>query len=158
MKTLPDYEIQSYGNDDRLPVEAETLFARELEDSRKPLPAERVDCGDWQFTCVCAVTPESHVLGGIHLDIGPINFGPLANEKLAFIEGVFVHPEYRRCGVGTTIMTKAIDVARNAGCLHMRCNVRWDNLAGIALYRKCGFALTDITDEGGGEYFVVKPL
>jgi len=153
--TIPSYDVRSYRNEDRLPEEAESLFAKELEDSRRPRPADR---GDWQFACVCAVTPESHVLGGVHLDIGPMNFGPLAKEKLAFIEGVLVRPEYRRCGVGTTIMRKAIDVARNAGCLHMRCNVRWDNLAGIALYKKCGFALTDITDEGGGEYFVVKPL
>jgi len=158
MKTLPKYEIQAYSNDDCLAVEAETLFARELEDSRKPLPSNRSDCGAWQFACVCAVTPEGHVLGGIHLDIGPINFGPLAKEKLAFIEGVLVRPQYRRSGLATVIMEKAMDIARNAGCLHMRCNVRWDNLAGIALYRKCGFALTDITDEEGGEYFVVKPL
>jgi ribosomal protein S18 acetylase RimI-like enzyme len=138
--------------------EAESLFAKELEDSRKPLPADRAVYGDWRFAYVCAVTPERHVLGGVHLDIGPINFGPLAKEKLAFIEGVLVLPQYRRRGVGTTIMKKAVDVARNVACLHMRCNVRWDNLAGIALYRKCGFALTDITDEEGGEYFVVKPL
>jgi ribosomal protein S18 acetylase RimI-like enzyme len=39
----------------------------------------------------------------------------------------------------------------------MQCSVRWDNPAGIALYRKQGFALVDITEDGG-EYFVVKPL
>ena len=152
------YDVESYGNDNRLPDEAEILFAKELESSRKALPVDRADRGAWRFACVCAVTPEGHVLGGVHLDIGPINFGPLAEEKLAFIEGVLVRPEYRQRGVGTRIMQEAISVAREAGCLHMRCNVKWDDPAGIALYRRCGFALTDITDEGGGEYFVVKPL
>ena len=155
---IPGYDVRCYGNGDSLPDEAEELFARELEYSREPLPQDRADSGCWRFACVCAVTGEGRVLGGVHLDVGPINFGPLAQEKLAFVEAVFVHPQYRRGGVATRIMTEAISVARNAGCLHMRCNVKWDNPAGIALYRKCGFALTDISDEGGGEYFVTKPL
>jgi len=155
---IPNCDIRSYGSGDRLPDEAEALFAKELEYSRNPLLEDRPDRDRWRFACVCAVTPKGHVLGGVHLDIGPINFGPLADEKLAFVEGVFVRPEYRRHGVGTRTMQEAISVAREAGCLHMRSNVKWDNPAGIALYRKCGFALTDITDEEGGEYFVVRPL
>lgn len=155
---IPDYTVRRYGDGDPLPDEAENLFAEELEYSRRPLPADRADRDRWRFACVCAATPEGHVLGGVHLDIGPISFGPLAEEKLAFVEGVFVRPEYRRRGVGTRAMQEAIAVARDAGCLHMRCNVKWDNPAAIALYRKCGFALTDITDEEGGEYFVVRPL
>jgi aminoglycoside 6'-N-acetyltransferase I len=158
MMDMPSYDVRFYGNGDRLPDEAERLFAKELEYSRKPLPQSRADRDCWRFACVCAVTPKGRVLGGVHLDIGPINFGPLAKEKLAFVEAVFVRPEYRRRGVATRIMQEAISVARDAGCLHMRCNVKWDNPAGIALYRKCGFALTDITDEEGGEYFVVQPL
>ena len=155
---IPSYDVRSYGNGDRLPDEAEDLFAKELEYSREPLPEDRTDRDCWRFACVCAVTPEGHVLGGVHLDMGPINFGPLAKEKLAFVEALFVRPEYRRRGVATRTMREAISVARDAGCLHMRCNVEWDNPAGIALYRKCGFALTDITEEGGSEYFVVRPL
>jgi len=155
---VPDYEVRSYRNDDRLPDEAEDLFAKELKHSRGIIPECRADRDRWRFACVCAVTAEGHVLGGVHLDIGPITFGPLGKEKLAFIEGVFVRPEYRRRGVGTRVMQEAIRVARDAGCLHVRCNVKWDNPAAIALYRKCGFALTDIGDEDSDEYFVVKPL
>ena len=156
METLI-YEVKCYGGGDRLPQEAEALFAKELEYSRRPLPEDRADGGQWRFACVCAVTPEGRILGGVHLDIGPINFGPLAKERLAFIEAMIVRPEHRRRGVGTRVMQEAISVARQAGCLHVQGNVSWDNPAGIALYRKCGFALTDITDTGG-ECFVVKPL
>ena len=155
---IPDYEIRCYGNNDRLPDEAESLFAKELADSREPLPEDRADRDCWRFACVCAVTADGHVLGGVHLDIGPINFAPLAKEKLAYVEAVLVRPEHRRGGVGTRIMRQAMSVARDAGCLHMQCNVKWDNPAGIALYRKCGFALTDVSEADGGEYFVIKPL
>ena len=157
MKT-PSYEVKCYGNDDHLPDEAEVLFAKELEDSRTLLAEDRADRDCWRFACVCAVTADGHVLGGVHLDIGPINFGPLGDEKLAFIEQVFVREEFRRCGIGTKVLEHAVSVAREAGCIHMRCNVKWDNPAAIALYRKCGFALTDVDEEQCGWYFVVKPL
>ena len=155
---IPSYDIRCYTNGDSIPDEVEKLFTEELESSRKPLPMDRPDRRSWRFINICAVTAENHILGGVHLDIGPINFGPLGKEKLAYTERVFVHPEYRRCGVATQIMRQAVSAARDAGCLHMRCNVKWDNLPGIALYRKCGFALADIKDEDSDEYFVIKPL
>lgn len=153
----PEYEIRCYGDGDRLPDEAEEMFAEELAESRQPLPGERPDRGEWSFACVCAVTPDRHVLGGVHLDIGPINYGPLADERLAFVEKILVRPEHRRQGVGTALLQRAAAAARDAGCLHMQCNVQWKNPAGIALLRRCGFALTDISVTGG-EYFAVRAL
>ena len=91
--------------------------------------------------------------------MGPVNSGPLANEKLAYIESVFVRPEYRQRGIAMQLLDRAAIVAKQAGCIHMRCNVHWDNPAEMALFRKCGFALTDISDnDDRGEYFTVKPL
>jgi len=153
----PACEVRRYGNDDRLPDEAEALFAEELAESRAPLPADRPDRDRWRFACICAVTPDGGVLGGVHMDIGPINAGPLADEKLAFVERILVRPEHRRRGVATACLREGVRVARNAGCQHMRFNVRWNNPAGIALCRRCGFALTDIHEEAG-RYFVVMPL
>ena len=159
MAKIPAYEIRVYGNEDRLPAEAEELLAKELAGSREPLPAERADRDQWRFRCVCALTKSGRVLGGAHMDMGPINFGPLGKEKLAYLEHVFVQEEYRRQGVGTEVFQKLIQVAKAAGCQYIRYNVSWDNAAGIALSKKCGFALTDISEpDQGGEYFTVKPL
>ncbi len=158
MTGMPEYGITAYSNSDNLPDEAEAMFAEELEYSRKAIPSGASELDRWRFACVCAGAEGEHVLGGVHLDIGPVNSGPLANELLAFIEGVHVRPEYRRRGIGSRVLRKAVAVARDAGCLHMRCNVAWDNPAGVALYRSCGFALPDITGAEGGEYLVVRPL
>jgi len=153
------FDVVVYGNDDALPAEAEEMFRDQLADSRSELPDDRADKGQWRFACVCAVTPTGRVLGGVHMDMGPVNFGPLADEKLAYVESVFIRPEYRRQGIATQLLDRAAASAKEAGCLHMRCNVRWDNPAELALFRKCGFALTDVSDEDeGGEYFTVKPL
>jgi len=159
MGNVPEYTVQSFGNGDSPPAEAEELFSKELAYSREPLPEGRADRDRWQFACICAVSSSGGVLGGVHLDIGPINFGPLAHEKLAFLENVFVRPEYRQNGIATTLMQEASAIAKAAGCLYMRGNVKWDNPAAIALYRESGFALADISDaDEGGEYFILKPL
>ena len=159
MGDVPAYTVQSFSDGDALPAEAEELFREELAYSRKALPEDRADRGQWRFACICAVTGSGGVLGGVHLDIGPINFGPLAAEKLAFLEQVFVRPEYRRHGIAAALMQEAFAIARGAGCLHILGHVSWDNPAAIALYRTCGFALADISDaDDGGGYFILKPL
>ncbi|MCY2932198.1 MAG: hypothetical protein NTV86_22420 [Planctomycetota bacterium] len=57
------------------------------------------------------------------------------------------------------MLNRAIEVAAAAGCQHVRCHADWKSPAEIALYLKCGFAMTDITDgEEGGDYFAVRPL
>ena len=140
MAKIPAYEIRVYGNEDQLPAEAEELLAKELAGSREPLPADRPDRDQWMFACICAVTETGRVLGGVHMDMGPIVFGPLGEEKLAYLEQLLVRAEYRRGGIGTELLCKAIEVARAADCQYIRCNASWDNSAEMALFKKCGFA------------------
>lgn len=161
MTSLPEHTIHVYGSEDQLPAEAEKLFEKQLADSRQLLPEDRDDRGEWRFALTCAVTAGAHVLGGVHLDIGPIGgSGPLAKEKLAYLERTLVRPEYRRQGLATELLRKAIEVAREHACRHIRCNNNWDNPAETALLAKCGFALVDINGEEDEEpcYFAVRPL
>ena len=161
MTSFPEYDIKVYGNADVLPREAEELFARQLADSRSPLPSGRHDRDQWRFALTCAVTVDGHVLGGVHLDIGTVNgSGPIADKKLAYLERTLVRPEYRRQGVATVVLRRAMRVASEAGCEYIRCSNDWDNPAETALFRKCGFALVDLNDEDEEEpcYLAVRPL
>jgi ribosomal protein S18 acetylase RimI-like enzyme len=158
MTALPQYRLEVYSRGDLLPEEAEEMFAPQLADSRKPLPADR---DQWQFALTCAVTPAGHVLGGVHLDIGPIGgAGPLAEKKLAYLERTLVRSEYRRKGLGTILLRRAIEVAFEAGCEYIRCSNNWDNVAETALFRRCGFALVDLDGEEEDEpcYLAVRPV
>ncbi len=155
MASLPIHTIEVYGNQDQLPPDAEELFREELADSRQPLPEDRPDRDQWQFRCICAVTESGQVLGGVHFDLGPRNFGPLADDRIVYLEHAFVRPPCRRQGLGTRLLQRAVEVARDEGCQLIRCNARWDNPAEIALFKKCGFALACIED---GQYFTAKPL
>ena len=154
MAPLPKHEIRTYGSADRLLAEAEKLFAGQLADSRRsPEP--------WSFVLVCAVTPDEHVLGGVHLDCGPIgSLGPIADERLAYLERTLVRPEYRRQGLATALLKKALQVVADAGCRYVRCSNNWDNEAERRLFLDCGFALVDMDGEKDPEpcYLAVRPL
>lgn len=160
MTLLPPHEIVVYRNADSLPSEAEEMFAKQLADSRRPLPEDRWDRDQWCFALTCATTSSGHILGGVHLDIGPVGGeGPLAKEKLAYLERTLVRPEYRRCGLATRLLREAIRMARAAGCLYIRCSNNWDNEAERRLFLKCGFALVDINEEDDEPcYLAVRPL
>lgn len=145
-----NHAISVYTNGDMLPAEAVEMFKNELAESRRA----RHDADRWRFVTICAVDASGHILGGAHMDIGPLEFGPLAEERLAYLEHLFVLPEYRGQGLGTSLLLRAVEEATTRGCSHIRFNVSWGNLAAIAACRKAGFALTCLED---GEYFVVKP-
>ncbi len=156
---LPDYTIQVFGPHDQPPPEAEELFAPQLADSRRQLCSQQN--GPSVFILVCAVTPQEHVLGGVHLDLGPIGgAGPLAGERLAYLERTPVRPAYRRQGLATRLLRQAIRAATDAGCLYIRCSANWDNPAETALFLKCGFSLVDIDGENDPEpcYLAVRSL
>ena len=161
MTPLPDYDIEVYGRGDTLPREAEELFARQLAESRRPFSIGRPDRDQWRFVLICAVTPVGHVLGGVHLDIGPIGgAGPIADKKLAYLERTLVRSEYRRRGLATTLLRRAIQMVSEAGCEYIRCSSNWDNPAETALLRRCGFALVDLNGEEDEEpcYLAVRPV
>jgi len=145
-----NHAISVYTNGDMLPAEAAEMFKSELAESCRVRP----DADRWRFVTICAADSSGHVLGGAHMDIGPMEFGPLAEERLAYLEQLLVLPEYRGQGLGTSLLLRAVEESTARGCSHIRCNVSWGNPAAIAVYRKAGFALTCLED---GEYFAVKP-
>lgn len=145
---LPPHEIRVFMRDDPPPAEAEELFAAQLADSQRPEPLGESRCGAWNFYLICAVAVGDHVLGGVCLDFGPISGdGPLACERLAYLERTLVRPEYRRRGLATAVLRHAIVLAHDAGCEYIRCHADWDNAAETALFRRCGFALVDLNGE-----------
>ena len=156
---IPQYDIRTFGPGDSIPVEAEELFATQLADSRRQPP--RDEHGEWTFVLTCAVTAEGHVLGGVHLDAGPIGgAGPLAKGRLAYLERTLVRPEHRRRGLATALLRHTIQTATGLGCRYIRCSNNWDNPAETAQFLRCGFALVDIDGENDPEpcYLAVRSL
>lgn len=64
-----------------------------------------------------------------------------AATRLARIYSIGVAPEARGCGVGEALVREAERVASRAGRIVMRLEVRTDNTAATALYRRLGYRL-----------------
>jgi L-phenylalanine/L-methionine N-acetyltransferase len=58
--------------------------------------------------------------------------------------GLGVRPDWRRRGIGQTLMRALERWARAAGCHRLQLRVTTDNAAAIALYRKCGFVIEGV--------------
>jgi ribosomal protein S18 acetylase RimI-like enzyme len=71
------------------------------------------------------------VIGSIHIDASRHGFGEL---------GMAVAREWRGRGVGSALLAAGIDWARGRGLHKLSLSVFPHNEAGIALYRKHGFA------------------
>jgi len=115
------------------------LFPRQVAWSADP-----ADTGDYQF--LAAVDEAGCFLGGCVIGIGPMGFGPLADETIGFLENIEVIEEYRRKGVGKALLRAALDFAWKRGARNVRWTVDYDNPAGIALYSSLGLAFVPEED------------
>jgi aminoglycoside 6'-N-acetyltransferase I len=62
---------------------------------------------------------------------------------VGFVEGWFVHEEFRGRGVGEELMRAAEDWARSNGCREMASDALIDNDASIQVHQALGFEIVD---------------
>lgn len=67
--------------------------------------------------------------------------------KRAEIENMFTKEEFRRCGVGKTLITSFIKWSKAQGVQRVVANAFYGNNEGIEFYKKVGFASYDISLE-----------
>ncbi|MBN1517987.1 GNAT family N-acetyltransferase [Candidatus Sumerlaeota bacterium] len=156
MINTPECLLRIYEGQDEMPEDLRFSFENERELSIKPLPKDRVDPEHWNSFFVCAETSAKEVIGGVCIDVGPLNYGSMQHGKMGFLEYVFVHADHRGKGIGEKLIRRAMEEARNRRCQFIRCEADLSNAAEMALYRKCGFALAETGQ--GSECLAVKPL
>ncbi len=61
------------------------------------------------------------------IDIGELQFGPLAQMIVGFLENVEVDEPFRRRGVGTALLRAALDLAWECDAQNVRWTVDWSN-------------------------------
>ncbi len=82
-------------------------------------------------------------------DARPVGFLDVEAErwhKAANVWHLFVDRAQRRAGLGTQLMQRAIDWARDAGLRGIVCETQTNNWAACAFYQKLGFQLGGIDD------------
>jgi L-phenylalanine/L-methionine N-acetyltransferase len=81
---------------------------------------------------------DGRVVGNLGLRAG----GPSPRRRHAYSLGMSVHDQFHRRGVGSALMTAAVDLADNwMQATRLELTVFTDNAAAIALYRRFGFEI-----------------
>ena len=65
-------------------------------------------------------------------------------DRVAFVEGWYVHPDWRRTGVGAELIRAAEAWARSQGCTEIASDTEADNVFGAAAHRALGFEETAV--------------
>ena len=63
-----------------------------------------------------------------------------------------VHPKYRRKGIGTSLVNKALDELENLGCLKVNLQINSDKKTVIDFYEKIGFLIEERISMGKKMY------
>lgn len=82
------------------------------------------------------VMKECEEVGRVHLYILK---NDLHDQPFGFMEDVFVDETQRGKGIGSELVKKVIEEARNKGCYKLICTSRYSNEKVHELYKKFGF-------------------
>ncbi len=64
--------------------------------------------------------------------------------RVALLEDMLVHPDYRNRAIGSQLLSHAVAVAREQGCRRITLLTDSDNIAAQDFYRRQGFVLSEM--------------
>ena len=131
---MPDapLQIRPARDDDRLPLAV--LFAAVAEERDGIATEPPVDiearAASWTLDGTLVAIAGAEIVGSVHVELSRFGFGEI---------GMAVAHEWRGRGVGSALLTTAIQWARERGLHKLSLDVFAHNASAIALYRKFGF-------------------
>ncbi len=96
---------------------------------------------DMPLAVLLAVDDDGAAVGFVELSIRPYAEECKTN-RVAYLEGWYVEPEYRRRGVGTALVAASEAWARSQGCTEFGSDALIDNDVSAAAHRALGFEET----------------
>jgi len=79
------------------------------------------------------------VVGFAELSIRPCAEG-CTTTNVAYLEGWYVRPEWRKAGIGRALVAASEEWAREQGCTEFASDTRFGNDTSIQAHRACGFS------------------
>jgi RimJ/RimL family protein N-acetyltransferase len=126
------FELRAARDEDRIPLAH--VFAAVAEErtgigTEPPVDIE-ARAASWTLDGTIVAVAAGEVIGSIHVGTSGHGFGEI---------GMAIAREWRGRGVGSALMERAIEWAREEGLHKLSLGVFAHNAAGLALYRKYGF-------------------
>jgi ribosomal protein S18 acetylase RimI-like enzyme len=127
-----DFQIRVAREEDRLPMALLLAVVAEERDGIATEPPVDVEerATNWTLDGTFLAVADGAVVGLLHVEASRFGFGEI---------GMMVAHDWRRRGVGSALMTAAMDWARERGLHKLSLSVFVHNTAAIGLYRKLGF-------------------
>jgi aminoglycoside 6'-N-acetyltransferase I len=88
-----------------------------------------------------AVRPTGRLGGFVEASVHPHAIG-CETHPVAYLEGWYVDSDLRRTGVGRELLAATESWARSKGYREMASDTLFDNDAGLAAHRACGYTVT----------------
>lgn len=102
------------------------------------------DKGDYHFFAVS--DDQGSFLGGAVIDIGKMYFGPLADEKVTYLENLYVVDNKRRKGIGSLLLHHLVNYAWSQQAIHIRWLLDYTNEAAISFCKKYQLGIAPLED------------
>lgn len=85
------------------------------------------------------VKDQEHYIAFVHLSLRHDYVEGATDSPVAYIEGIYVQPEYQKQGIAKTLLTVAEDWARQKGVKQMASDTDIRNATSIEFHKKLGF-------------------
>ena len=118
-------------------------FLDEVDDILIPPLSERVNIQQYAKKLAQKAETIFACLG--NQDIGSCSV--YCNAEVAFISSFAIKPAYKRMKLGSNMMKRVMEYAKERMCESIQLEVNGKNLGAIAFYKKCGFACISLRDE-----------
>jgi RimJ/RimL family protein N-acetyltransferase len=126
------FEVRRARDEDRMPLAIVFATVAEERDGIATEPPVDVDAraASWTLEGTLVAVADTELVGSVHVAVSRFGFGEI---------GMAVAREWRGRGVGSALLTAAIEWSRGQGLHKLSLQVFPHNVAAIALYRKFGF-------------------
>jgi RimJ/RimL family protein N-acetyltransferase len=126
------FEVRRARDEDRMPLAIVFATVAEERDGIATEPPVDVDAraASWTLEGTLVAVADTELVGSVHVGVSRFGFGEI---------GMAVAREWRGRGVGSALLTAAIEWSRGQGLHKLSLQVFPHNVAAIALYRKFGF-------------------
>ena len=111
------------------------VFEEEFEDYKSIIGSEKEVC--------YLVVGEQEYIGFIHVTIREDYVEGATELPIAYIEGIYVKPEYQKQGLGKTLIQEAQKWGLQNGCKQIASDTELHNAAGIDFHKHAGFTETN---------------
>jgi len=99
--------------------------------------------GSGDFIALVAETPEGLIAGFLEAALRHDYVNGCDTSPVAFVEGLYVRPDYRKADTARRLCAAVADWARTRGCAELASDAEIDNLESHAFHKAIGFEETE---------------